>query len=46
MLSYEAHNFLRKSNSGKNHIPFQGIVAPIIALAIFDMLMYAAGVFG
>lgn len=46
LISYEAHNFLRKSNSGRNHIPFQGILVPIIALVIFDVLMYVAGVFG
>lgn len=46
LFSYEAHNLLRKSNNGKNHLPFQGIVLPMLVLVLFDVLMYAAGVFG
>ena len=46
LLSFEAHNLLRRNNGNRNHIPFQGIALPIIVLVLFDALMYATGIFG
>ncbi|MBI4017652.1 MAG: hypothetical protein HY366_01755 [Candidatus Aenigmarchaeota archaeon] len=43
VAAFELHSTIRRSNGGRNHIPFQGIVLPLLILIVIDALLYASG---
>ena len=43
LAAFEFHGLLRKENGGKNHIPYQGVMLPVIVLVIISVGFYVVG---
>ncbi len=44
IVAFEVHNILRKLNKNRNYFPLQGIVLPLVFLAVADAALYLSGV--